>query len=403
MAQIALPRDVASALIVRGLAAAQRAIVIAVVVVVIVAVVEALTERGAAAAILPAVASLIVMAALALLLLVRPTAATATAYIVLGSAASVVYVVALLSAEARMDEPGPYLVNRIATGLGMVGALNGSARSGILWSVAGFVAAEASLVIGFSIVGQPVDGGLSPLVVLVLAVIAYTVLAVARSRLRRRIPDLDRLQWDLELADRQRELERRAARVVHDTVLADLAIIASRPGELDAGARARLERDLAVAAEASAARTGESEVVTPRAGIAHDLLELAGEYQWSGVTVDVSGWESLDVEVSSPVRDAVLGATRAALDNVVRHAGTDHAELVVGSRDGRLAVLVVDGGVGFAATGVEADRLGVRSSIAARIGDVGGAVRVWSGDEGTTVMLTVPVARSGSAVGGEPS
>ena len=49
MAQIALPRDVASAVIVRGLAAAQRAIVIAVVVVVIVAVVEALTVRGAAA------------------------------------------------------------------------------------------------------------------------------------------------------------------------------------------------------------------------------------------------------------------------------------------------------------------------------------------------------------------
>lgn len=403
MAQIALPRDVASAVIVRGLAAAQRAIVIAVVLVVIVAVVEALTERGGTAAILPAVTPLVVIAGLALMLLVRPTAATATAYIVLGSAASVAYVVAVLSAEARMDVPGPYLVNRIATGLGMVGALNGSARSGIVWSVAGFVAAEASLVIGFSIVGQPVDSGLSPLIVLFLATIAYTVLAVGRSRVRRRIPDLDRLQLELELADRQRELERRAARVVHDTVLADLAIIAARPGELDPGARARLERDLAIAAEASVARLAEPAVVTPRAGIAHDLLELAGEYQWSGVTVDVSGWESLDVEVSSRVRDAVLGATRAALDNVVQHADTDCAELVVGSRDGRLAVLVVDGGVGFAATGVEPDRLGVRSSIAARIEDAGGAVRVWSGDEGTTVMLTVPVVRSGSAVAGERS
>ncbi|WAB85186.1 hypothetical protein OVN20_06475 [Microcella daejeonensis] len=84
-----------------------------------------------------------------------------------------------------------------------------------------------------------------------------------------------------------------------------------------------------------------------------------------------------------------MGATRAALDNVVAHAGTDRAEVVVGVRDGTLAVLVVDDGRGFDA--VDADRLGVRGSIRSRIEGVGGTVRLWSGAEGTTVMMSVPL------------
>ncbi|MDO8337464.1 MAG: hypothetical protein Q7T15_04330, partial [Microcella sp.] len=189
----------------------------------------------------------------------------------------------------------------------------------------------------------------------------------------------------------ERELERRAARVAHDTVLADLAIIAARPGPLDPGARARLERDLALALAGTVAIDPDSLSTPERSPIADDLLELVREYQWSGVTVDVSGCDTLVVAVDEAVRAAVLGATRAALDNVVRHAATDRAELVVGERDGTLSVLIVDDGVGFSSTRVDADRLGVRSSIDARVREVGGSARVWSGDEGTTVMLSVPV------------
>ncbi len=392
MASIALPRDVASGIIVRGFATAQRAVVVVGAVLTGVAVTVAVVSRGGdPLPLLPALVALATIAALALRLLLRPTVASAVAFLAGGAVASVVFTLALLGADARLDDPGPFLLNRAATALVLVGALRGSARSGVLWTAAGFLLAELSLVVAFVLAGRSPEIGVTPLLGAIVVLVAYGALELGGARARRSVPDLDRLQRELELGDRERELERRAARVAHDTVLADLAIIAARPGPLDPGARARLERDLALALAGTVAIDPDSLSTPERSPIADDLLELVREYQWSGVTVDVSGCDTLVVAVDEAVRAAVLGATRAALDNVVRHAATDRAELVVGERDGTLSVLIVDDGVGFSSTRVDADRLGVRSSIDARVREVGGSARVWSGDEGTTVMLSVPV------------
>lgn len=392
MASIALPRDVASGIIVRGFATAQRAMVVVGAVLTGVAVTVAVVSRGGdPLPLLPALVALATIAALALRLLLRPTVASAVAFLAGGAVASVVFTLALLGADARLDDPGPFLLNRAATALVLVGALRGSARSGVLWTAAGFLLAELSLVVAFALAGRSPEIGVTPLLGAIVVLVAYGALELGGARARWRVPDLDRLQRELELGDRERELERRAARVAHDTVLADLAIIAARPGPLDPGARARLERDLALAIAGTVAIDPDALSTPERSPIADDLLELVREYQWSGVTVDVSGCDTLVVAVDEAVRAAVLGATRAALDNVVRHAATDRAELVVGERDGTLSVLIVDDGVGFSSTRVDADRLGVRSSIDARVREVGGSARVWSGDEGTTVMLSVPV------------
>lgn len=392
MASIALPRDVASGIIVRGFATAQRAMVVVGAVLTGVAVTVAVVSRGGdPLPLLPALVALATIAALALRLLLRPTVASAVAFLAGGAVASVVFTLALLGADARLDDPGPFLLNRAATALVLVGALRGSARSGVLWTAAGFLLAELSLVVAFALAGRSPEIGVTPLLGAIVVLVAYGALELGGARARRSVPDLDRLQRELELGDRERELERRAARVAHDTVLADLAIIAARPGPLDPGARARLERDLALAIAGTVAIDPDALSTPERSPIADDLLELVREYQWSGVTVDVSGCDTLVVAVDEAVRAAVLGATRAALDNVVRHAATDRAELVVGERDGTLSVLIVDDGVGFSSTRVDADRLGVRSSIDARVREVGGSARVWSGDEGTTVMLSVPV------------
>ncbi|KQV26408.1 ATP-binding protein [Yonghaparkia sp. Root332] len=397
MASIALPRDVASGIIVRGFATAQRAmVVVGAALTAVASTVAVLARGGEPLALVPVLAALAVMGVLALRLLLRPTAARATVFLAVGAVASVVYTVALLTADARLDEPGPSLVNRAAAGLVLVGALRGSARSGVLWTAAGLVLAELSLVVGFALAGRPPETGVAPLLGAIIVLLAYGALVLSHARARRRVPDLDRLQRELELGDRERELERRAARVAHDTVLADLAIIAARPGPLDPGARARLERDLALALAGTVALDTAEPSEPRRSPIADDLLELVREYQWSGVTVDVSGCDDLVVAVDEPVRAAVLGAARAALDNVVRHAATDRAELVVGERHGTLSVLIVDDGVGFSSTSVDADRLGVRSSIDARVREVGGSARVWSGEEGTTVMLSVPIGGDGT-------
>lgn len=396
MPGIALPRDIASAVVVRGFATAQRAIVVVAMLLTVVPVTVAVLDRGGSVPhLLVAVACLLVTAGLALQLLLAPGVGRAVLFLVGGSVVSSVYAVALLRSGADLTEPAPFLVNRIAVALLMVGALSASAREGLVWTVLGFAAGELSLIVGFALAGEAAPTGVAPFLALAVVLAVYGAFEIGGRRLRSQLADIGALQSELAEVEHQRELERRASRIVHDTVLADLAIVAARSGPVDGAARARLERDVAAAAAGTVALRGAG-AAPARSRVGDELLDLARDYQWSGVRIDVSGFDALDAEVDDDVREAVIGATRAALDNVVRHAGADRAEVVVGVRDGTLSVLVVDDGIGFAADDVDPDRLGVRSSIDERVRRVGGAVRVWSGDEGTTVMLTVP-ARTGAS------
>ncbi len=396
MPGIALPRDIASAVVVRGFATAQRAIVVVAMLLTVVPVTVTVLDRGGSVPhLLVAVACLLITAALALQLLLAPSVGRAVLFLVGGSVVSSVYAVALLRSGADLTEPAPFLVNRIAIALLMVGALGASAREGLVWTVLGFAAGELSLIVGFALAGEAAPTGVAPFLALAVVLAVYGAFEIGGRRLRSQLADIGALQSELAEVEHQRELERRASRIVHDTVLADLAIVAARSGPVDMAARARLERDVAAAAAGTVALRGAG-AAPARSRVGDELLDLARDYQWSGVRIDVSGFDALDAEVDDDVREAVIGATRAALDNVVRHAGADRAEVVVGVRNGTLSVLVVDDGIGFAADDVDPDRLGVRSSIDERVRRVGGAVRVWSGDEGTTVMLTVP-ARTGAS------
>jgi signal transduction histidine kinase len=54
--------------------------------------------------------------------------------------------------------------------------------------------------------------------------------------------------------------------------------------------------------------------------------------------------------------------------------------------------MVVDHGRGFDPSAVGEDRLGIRSSVIARIENCGGSVRLWSAvGAGTSIVMTVPV------------
>jgi signal transduction histidine kinase len=93
-----------------------------------------------------------------------------------------------------------------------------------------------------------------------------------------------------------------------------------------------------------------------------------------------------------PGRAAALDAAVAqCLINVARHAGVAEAELALGLGSGEVTVAVMDSGVGFDEREVPEDRIGLRTSIRARIEQEGGTVRLWSTKGiGTTIVLTVP-------------
>lgn len=395
MTAVALPRSVAADITVRGLATAQRVIAAVGAIVVAVIVADVLIARGSGEHVPLVVAPILGVGLLALVLLWRPGVLTAVLFVAGGAVFSIAVPVLALSVDLTIDDQGPYLLNRVATAVCLVGAVTGRALNGVAWSTAAFLVAQSSVVLGLALAGSASPPGIGPLIVFAISIVAYLTLALAQRQSERQLEPLASAADDVRGADQRRVLEHRAASVVHDTVLADLAVIARSPGALTPRAREVLSEHLAVVRAATVAEPTSDPASGTLLGDA--LLGLAHEYQWSGVRVDVSGAEAIGDEVSAATRHAVVGAARAALDNVVTHAGTDRAELVVGARDGTLTVLIVDDGGGFGAADVTDDRLGLRLSIEQRIDEVGGTVRVWSGPEGTTVMVTVPVSTSDGA------
>ena len=98
-------------------------------------------------------------------------------------------------------------------------------------------------------------------------------------------------------------------------------------------------------------------------------------------------------EIKSPqVVEAITGAIRSCLENVVKHSSSDSAEIFVDYTRKNLTVMIADYGVGFDLGAIPADRLGIRRSIVQRIETVGGNVKIWTApDAGTSVIIEVPL------------
>ncbi len=199
-------------------------------------------------------------------------------------------------------------------------------------------------------------------------------------------PWLLRLSSDLseEREARVRSEERAdVAAHLHDSVLQTLALIqrsAGDPATVSRLARAQ-ERDLRswLYAEES----------TDESSLAGALRSAAAEIEdVHGVTVDVVAVG--DCELDEPLRP-VVQATREAVTNAAKHAGTGRVDVYAEVDDRTVSVFVRDRGVGFDADAVPEDRMGVRNSIVGRMERHGGSASVRSTPgEGTEVRLSLP-------------
>jgi signal transduction histidine kinase len=107
-------------------------------------------------------------------------------------------------------------------------------------------------------------------------------------------------------------------------------------------------------------------------------------------------------ELDPAVRHALGGAVDQCLTNILRHAGTDAAEVTVLAESEGVSVMVTDAGAGFEVADVAPDRIGLAASVRARIEQAGGSVRVFARPGvGTTVLLTVPRARADRLIGSD--
>lgn len=204
-------------------------------------------------------------------------------------------------------------------------------------------------------------------------------------------PWIYRLATDLtaERAERVRTQERAdVAAHLHDSVLQTLALIQKNPG--DAATVARLaraqERDLR-----SWLFAGES---TDERSVASALRGVAAEVEDThGISVDVVTVG--DCAMDETLRP-VVAATREALTNAAKHAGTPRVDVYAEVGAEAVDVFVRDRGRGFDPEATPEDRYGVRHSIMDRMQRHRGSAEIRSTlGEGTEVRLHLPRRAAG--------
>src|SRR3954467_13642450 len=199
-------------------------------------------------------------------------------------------------------------------------------------------------------------------------------------------PWVFRLASDLGAEREERvRVEERAdvAAHLHDSVLQTLALIQKSshdPTTVARLARAQ-ERDLR-----SWLYAGES---IDESSLAGALRVAAAEVEDAhGISVDVVAVGDCDMdEALRPV----VQATREAVTNAAKHAGTGRVDVYAEISSAAVDVFVRDRGAGFALDDVPQDRYGVRRSILDRMERHGGSAAVRSTPgEGTEVRLHLP-------------
>ena len=211
-----------------------------------------------------------------------------------------------------------------------------------------------------------------------------------------RIDEVGRAHEAERLASELEAQQRQDARVLHDTVLATLSLLAHSgvgvgPSALrqQAGDDARLLRQLRLGAPLDA---GSTAIFSPESD--DDVLSTTFEsvrQRFARMGLDVNWHGAGQLVLPRETLDALLGALGECLENVRRHSGVNEADVTVTDDDRTVRAMVTDSGSGFEPEAVDGGRLGYAESVVGRLNTVGGRARVFSSPgSGTTVMLEVP-------------
>ncbi|CAD6000732.1 sensor histidine kinase [Agreia sp. COWG] len=228
-----------------------------------------------------------------------------------------------------------------------------------------------------------------------VAATAWFTMSISRALAR--IQRLGRAHIAERQASETEAQRRQGARLLHDTVLATLTLLAHSgvgvsPDALRAQAAedARLLRQLRLGGtpmpRSSGAYTLEA---TETSDLGHTLESVRQRFDRMGLSVSWHG--AGRILLPSDVLDAFLLSLAECLENVRRHSGVSDAEVTITQDDTTVRAMVTDAGVGFDLALVDSARLGLAESVVARIRDVGGRTRLFSSPgSGTTVVLEVP-------------
>ncbi len=388
-----LPRDQAALVITSATARGVWAVNAANLALTIPLLIDTLVRRDLAWALPVPLAVLVIMLALALVAGMFPRPWLVAVFLVVGVAGAVIFQLSLLASAPVLAEDGFFLVNRPAVSLVLVAVGSTTWLSGLVWILIGFLASNAVSVAVAVFSGQPIRTGWGPLLFFVFYGVVYIVLARIQELQRRRMPNFDELEAETRRLGVEENLRDRVTAAVHDTLLNDLALVINSPDELDPRVAQRLRDDLATLRGAEWLRTSSQVVAIDEgdAELRNQVMMLVSDMQWRGLTVRVTGSGSTVRHLTEDAARAVVDATRACLENVLKHSGETVAGIDLSYSATEVTVIIADEGSGFDADAIPADRLGLRHSVIERIRAVGGSVKVWSSPgAGTSIVMRVP-------------
>lgn len=369
-------------------------------------------------------AAISVVLALILVFVARyPTVTLTLVYLIVGTCGVLVLTVIVMNLPFGFASTDNILLALPRVALLLVGGAGIGSAIGITWAALGYGLGEAATFLGATLAGGVWTPNLAAAAAFGILVVARVYDGATRRHDARQDAGLHRAsQQTREIAIRH-DYELRATARLHDTALSHLvAIAAAGSGPVDERLRDGIRQDLGLIVGRDWASDHGLTPSDPHArahtrapgGASGTRTESAAASGTQGSTA-ASGTHStplanaftaaanagLDLRVTGdPAVLGLLGDRRAeALDaavaqclvNVARHSGELEAELALGVSGGEVTVAVMDSGVGFDESEVPEDRIGLRTSIRARIEQEGGEVRLWSTKGvGTTVVLTVP-------------
>ncbi|MCU1412722.1 MAG: histidine kinase [Microbacteriaceae bacterium] len=239
--------------------------------------------------------------------------------------------------------------------------------------------------------------GVSVAIGWVLAAVFGYWLSASVPRAARRIYSIGRAHRAERQASETEAQRRQGARLLHDTVLATLTMlahsgvgVAATALQQQANDDARLLRQLRLGATPTPQSSGGYNLEPVEETALGTTLESVKQ-RFGRMGLEVSWHGTGQVLLPSDVLDAFLLALAECLENVRRHSGVTDAHVTITDDDTIVRAMVTDAGVGFDIKDIDEARMGFKDSVVGRLKEVGGSARLFSSKgAGTTVVLEVP-------------
>lgn len=195
----------------------------------------------------------------------------------------------------------------------------------------------------------------------------------------------------------------RLAREIHDTIAQDLTglvLLAQRVGrELSAGDTAVAAEQIALLEEGARTALAETRALVASTaspaldgdGIGAALDRLATRYERETAII-VTVRAEVEAPLDRDIEVVLLRCAQEGLANLRKHSGASRAAITLVASPIELSLQVSDNGAGFtpSATSNGFGLIGMRERLAL----VGGTLDIESGEDGTTLLVTLPVVKA---------